>query len=459
MRLVALDARAAGLGLTPGMMLADARALVPELRVIPADPAGDAGVLDRLRRWSGRYSPWTARDGADGLFLDITGCAHLFGGEAALAADIVARLAGFGFAARVGIADTPGAAWAIARCRSEDPVAPAGAAQAALADLPVTALRIDPATHALLDRLGLRLVGDLLRLSPADRTALDPQLARRVDQALGHLPEPISPCEPPPAFHVGLSPAEPIVDGGALGQILDLLLRDLTARLAAIDQGARALALHVFRTDGTTASVAVGTVRPSRDARALARLFADKIATIDPGFGIERVRLDARTIEPLPATQAAFALGARASEHWADGDVIELVDRLANRLDEGAVHGIALRESHVPERAQAPVPAFTTAAQAPPTQPRPLRLFRPEPIETTALLPDDPPAVFRWRRALHRVVSAQGPERIEHEWWCGQREALRDYYRVEDEHGARFWLYRETDTDGAMRWYLHGVFA
>lgn len=456
---MALDARAAALGLAPGMALADARALVPELRVIQADPAGDMALLERLRRWSGRYSPWTARDGADGLLHDVTGCAHLFGGEAAFAADIVARLAGFGFAARVGIADTPGAAWAIAHCRSEDPVVPPGATQAAIAELPVTALRLTSTAHALLDRLGLRQVCDVLRLAPTDRAALDPLLARRVDQALGHQPEPISPCEPPPALHVGLSPAEPIIDGGALGQILDLLLRDLTARLTAIDQGARALALHVFRTDGSTANVTIGTVRPSRDARALARLFAEKIATIDPGFGIERVRLDAQTIEPLPATQAAFALGLRASEHWADGHVIELVDRLANRLGERAVHGIALRERHVPEHAQAPVPALTAAAAPRPAQPRPLRLFRPEPVEATALLPDDPPAVFRWRRVAHRVISAHGPERIEHEWWCGQRAALRDYYRVEDEHGARFWLFRETDADGAMRWFLHGVFA
>lgn len=467
--LVAVDAAAAAGGLFPGQALADARALLPGLAVLPADPAGEAATLGRLADWCDRYTPLVGIEAEDGgagagLWLDVTGCTHLLGGEAELLGDLVARLGRLGHAARAGLADTPGAAWAAARFLPERSVLPPGGARAALAPLPVAALRLPPAATAGLERLGLRRVADLL---PLPRAALARRfgsvVGARLDQALGALPEPISPRRPAPPFAERLAFAEPIGEAASLAASLARLLERLCRRLDAAQQGARRLALTLYRVDGSRQDLAIGTSRPSRDPAALGRLFAEALGRVDPGFGIELMALAATRAEPLTALQIALARApAQAAVTAADADgQAALIDRLANRLGFAALGCPAPRHSHWPERAFALAAAPEEPAAWPATPPRPLRLLpRPEPVEAEPVAPGRPPGWFARQGRRHRVAVAEGPERIAPEWWRDAAAAARDYYRLEDEQGGRFWLYREDPRTGAeARWYLHGLFA
>ncbi len=457
----AVDGAAAAEGIAPGMPLADARALQPDLAVAAADPAGDAAALVRLAQWCGRYSPWTAPDAPDGIWLDATGCAHLHGGEAGLAAEAVERLARSGITCRAAIADSAGAAWGVARFGGARTaiIAEGGAFEAALASLPVAALRLAPETAAMLARLGLRRIGDLYPLPrPALVLRFGAGLAIRLDQALGRCAEPLSPLPPPPLRWARRRLAEPIATAEALRAATAGLLETLCRHLAAAGEGARRLDLTLYRVDGTPQAASVGTARPSHEPRHLLRLIEERLGAVDPGLGIEDMVLAAAVAEKQPAAQLALD---RVTAGAGD-DLAALVDRLAARLGEAAVRRPLLRESHWPERAVRFVPPLDPAAGAAAVDRwRPVRLLaRPEPVEAVAPVPDDPPLLFRWRRLVHRVRHAEGPERVAGEWWRGG-DALRDYYRVEDEDGRRFWLYRAGLHRPATpaRWYLHGVFA
>ncbi len=478
-RLVAVDGTARKLGLRSGMALADARAMVPALRVQPADPAAERHALERLADWCQRYTPWTAVDpdggltvgGSAGLWLDIGGCAHLFGGEAALLADFTKRLDTCGLVCQAAAADTPGAAWALARFTRQARVAADGMA-AVLAPLPLAALRLAADTVAALARVGLRRIGDLLDLPRAPLAArFGEAVVQRLDQAFGKLDEPISPKQAVPDLRLRLAFAEPIGRREDIAAALDRLLADLCTRLALEHRGVRRLGYVLFRADGSTTQVSVGTSRPLRDPIHLARLFADKLDALDPGFGIDMAMLAAGALDPLAPAQQA--LGRQPGGN-ADG-LARLVDRLGNRLGPQRVVRLEPRASHIPERACRTVPAFDALprpvgsdASRDSDRPRPLRLLPwPEPIEVMAPLPDHPPLLFRWRHRPHRVARAEGPERIGAEWWqeeadplAADAERLRDYYRVEDADGHRFWLYRQGlyRPDWAPRWYLHGFF-
>ncbi|QPC42368.1 DNA polymerase Y family protein [Kaustia mangrovi] len=476
LRLHAVNAAAARAGLGAGLALADARALCPGLATRPADGPADARALTALAAWCGRYTPWTNSDGADGLWLDISGCAHLFGGEAALLDDLVGRLARLGITARAGLAGTPGAAWALARfAPPSGRIARPGQHDEALAGLPVEALRLGADSAVLLRRLGLKTVGQLYALPRASlaRRFRSPELGDRVlarlDQALGLAEEPLTPLRPPPRHRARETVMEPILTLEVLDPALDRLLAALCDTLDRHGEGVRALALTVCRVDGGTARIAVETARATRTASHLKRLFRDRLERIDAGFGIETALLDAIRTEPLADSQ--IDLDPRSDE--AAGDALaRLVDRLANRLGADSVARLAPRESHIPERAErlAPVgPEKPPSCPRPTTPPRPCRLLDPpEPVRVMAEVPEGPPMRFVWRRARHRVVRAEGPERIAPEWWLesgSDYRTVRDYYRVEDEAGRRFWLYREglyqlmeTGT-GGPRWFLHGLFA
>jgi len=453
--------------LTPGMALADARAMAPQAVVLNADPAGDAAALARLAAWCGRYSPWTAPDQPDGIWLDLTGAAHLSGGEHVLAEELIGRLKRFGLSARAAIAETPGAAWALAREGSAGIMAvPEGATRVALAPLPVRALRLAAETAELLDRLGLRRIGDLYKLPrPALVARFGFATAERLDQALGLLAEPLSPLPPAPIRSSHRRFAEPIQRPEDLAAATASLAEALCRRLAEAGAGARRLALNFYRLDGVVLTLEAGTAQASRDPRHLARLFAERLDRIEPDLGIEDMRLTALLVEPLGGEQAPLD-GTGLGDGGADATLAALVDRLENRLGAGSVGRYRPRDSHIPERAAERVPALTTGAGGTPWQPdrlRPVRLLpRPEPIEATAPIPDDPPVQFRWRRRVHRVRAADGPERILGEWWRDPGEpALRDYYCVEDEEGRRFWLYRAGlhQAGTTPRWFLHGFFA
>jgi protein ImuB len=485
--LAAVNPAAAAAGLAPGMPLADALSFFSGLATTAAQPTEDAAALRRLAEWCGRYSPWTAPDGTDGVRIEISGSAHLWGGERALAADLVARLDRRHVSSRIAIADTLGAAWATAHFAemSKDPVIlPPGDCHATLAPLPVEALRLDPVTAQGLRRVGLKRIGDLAAM-PSDALArrFGEAVARRLDQAQGDMPEPLSPLGEVPTRRVRLSFAEPIAELADLLLATERLTADLVPRLAREGMGARRLDLAFHRVDGRVERIRLGTARPSRDPRHLTALFKERLDTVDPGLGVEDMILAAFAIEPLPAEQIGLPGHPAGSE--ANG-VAPLLDRLGNKLGLAALSRLESRESHIPERASTRVPISVTPAKAgaqgqlapePGSMdpclrggdgirpPRPIRLFEPpEPVEAFWLLPDDPPFRFVWRRR-HRVTRADGPERIAEEWWqpaaSGDVDEIRDYYRVEDEEGRRFWLFRAGlhGNDRPPRWFLHGVFS
>jgi protein ImuB len=465
-RLAALDAAAAAAGLFIGKTAADACALVPELVVADADPAADLADLEILGDWCARVSPAVALDPPDGLFLDMSGAAHLWGGERDLMEDFAGRLARHGVTARLAMASTPGAAWALARFGPDRTSIPAGDEARALAPLPVAALRLPEATAAQLPRLGLETIGALVDLPRGALTRrFGSEVVQRLDQALGRAREALVFRRPPEPWFARLAFAEPISAPEDLARVTTDVAVLLCTQLETRGQGARRFELAFHGVDGQARRLQARLSLAGRDPGRLARLFAPKLETVDPGFGIEVVTMAGGEAEPLGARQANLDPAARSPT---EEELAPLIDRLANRLGEAAVWRAEPNPSHIPERA-----SVRHAALAPPTgedwpqRPRPLRLLgRPEPVDdVVALAPDDPPRLFRWRGALHRVRRAEGPERIAPEWWRAPFETAgllpaRDYYRVEDETGARFWLFRAGPYGGETppRWWLHGLF-
>ncbi len=450
-------------GVTAEARVVDMRAVCPALRVEYADPAGDAQGLERLALWARRWCPWSVRDGVDGLVLETTGSDHLMGGEAAMLTEMESRLSLLGLTTRLAVAPTWGAAWALARFGPVRAICHEADLVMQLAPLPVAALRLEADTLLLLQRLGLKTIGQLAqvpRLSLARRFVRSPLEANplmRLDQAMGRLAEPVASvaADPPILARAGLP--EPIQDPTAY---LPQLCQDLCARMDRAGVGCRRLHLTVYRTDGEVSRLDVATAAASRDAAHLCKLFEGRLARLNPGFGFDLITLEADRVEEIAPRQPG--LDGRAD---AGVPLPQLMDRLVARLGARAVKHPALRESHLPERAQflAPVPVAASAEQA--VQPRPLRLFEPpEEIRVLYAVPEGPPAQFVWRRQTHRVVRYAGPERIAPEWWHDRPGTrLRDYFRVEDQTGGRYWLYREglheDGRGGDPRWFVHGGFA
>jgi protein ImuB len=460
----AVTAAAVAAGARPGMRLTDARALDPGLAAVPADGAGDAALLDRLARWASRWSPLVEVDGADGLRLDASGVAHLFGGEAGLVRDIETRFAALGLTARVAMAATAGAAWGLARYRPSGPAAPRGELADLLAPLPIAALRLAPAVIRTLERLGLKTIGALAgvpRRSLARRFREADNPLDALDRALGRTPEPLTaaPVDPPPRAMLKL--AEPVADPSAGGRALDLLVPDLARQLEVRRLGARRLVLAGYRVDGEVMVADAACALATRDERHLVRLLKDKAEILDPGFGFDAFALEANWCEPLDPAQDGLIGGAPPTL-----EVARLVDRLSVKLGAGKVRRPQAYASHIPERASGWRPAVD--GPAPPTGSRPaLRpqrlLDAPELIAVIYATPEGLPRRFVWRRHVHDVARAEGPERIAPEWWRERGAArLRDYYRVEDRDGRRFWIYREglfgDGRGGDPAWFLHGLF-
>jgi protein ImuB len=534
LRLVAsLTVAAEARGLHRGQPLSEAATLCPDLVTRPADPPGEAAFLAALRRWAGKFSPWVAEEAPEGLMIDLTGCAHLFGGEAALFAQVEEDCADLGLTVRAGIADTPGAAWALARftrgatgpvhtgdaidqearatrsragrrhwtkggsaprtssplrgepctpppargeaCtpapgRGEPRIAPPGATRQALAALPVTALRVAPGTAEGLARLGLRRIGDLVGMPRAGLARrFGAELVRRLDQALGVEPEPISPAGAPLHFAVRLSLPEPIGLEADILAGLDRLMPVLCQKMRAQGRGARRVRLELSRVDGGTQALEVGLARPADRPDQLRPLFELKVGAIDAGFGIDRLRLSAPLTEPVHAAEhkGGWAVSAEAGAPRGDmQDVADLVARIGARVGLEAITRARPADSHIPEKTAAILAAAWSepATDWPePPRPRPLTLFRPEPLRA----PDDPdpPAEFAWRGRQLRTRSATGPERIAPEWWLDDpdwRSGVRDYWRVVTEDGAALWLcYAHGDTAPGGTgggWFAHGDF-
>jgi protein ImuB len=463
--ILTLDAASRRAGLRGGMPVTKAQALVPGLIIRDADTGADAEALNRLALWAlRRYAPVAAADPPDGLVIDVTGATHLHGGEGALLNGMVARLAASGIAARAAIADSWGAAHAFARYGARPTlVIPAGESAKALLGLPIAALRLPKAMVEELSVLGFARIGELAA-KPRAPLALrfGPELGRRLDQAMGRLSESIDPVRPPSLIEVRRVFAEPIGAAETIARTMGKLVGQLCEALEAKALGARRLDLLFHRVDNRIEAIRIGTALPVRDVRRLTRLLCDKIETIDPGFGIEIMRLAAVLAEPLAPKQTVSSLIEEA-----EADVSGLIDTLANRVGEQHLYRFAPVASDVPERSvQKIAPAAPDISETwPDSWPRPARLLpRPEPIETLALLPDHPPVTFTWRGVRRRVTCADGPERVFGEWWKRDAElsAARDYFRVEDEAGERFWIYRAGDgedaTTGSHHWFLHGIF-
>jgi protein ImuB len=512
MRLTAVDAVAARRGLSVGLGLADARAMVPELVVVEAEPALDAALLEAIAVWCDRYTPLVGLDAPDGLFLDIAGAAHLMGDEAGLIDDLLRRLTDQGFTARAAIAPTAGAAFALARFGSADRMILTERAQIAdaLAPLPVAALRLEPAVVAGLERVGLKTIGDVVVRPRAPLVArFGAGLGRRLDQALGHLDEPISPRRPAPRLMAERRFAEPIGADVDIAATVFSLAEGLAEALERRAQGARLFELSLYRVDGAVQAVTVGASRPLRDPAMVVRLFVEKLGRFaDPdavGYGYDMVRLAVMATGADDPSQIDLA-GSRAGEIELD----RLIDQWGARLGVARVGRLLPGDAHVPEQASVCVPAQAVKAQAvaawagearpaaeEPAE-RPLILLDPpEPAEALAELPEGPPIRFRWRRALYDVVKVEGPERLALPWWtrppddhgfdpapppasslpaawplglpgapepgrAARASFTRDYFRAEDRSGRRFWLYREgllAAETGRPRWFVHGLFA
>ncbi len=483
--IAAANAAAGALGIAPGTALTMARAQVPGLDVREAAPARDAADLAALatllaRRWA----PTVAISDADGLFVDLTGVAHLHGGEARFCRRLLRLLARHGIAARVAVADTAGAAWALARFGAHDAVqvvAPGGQA-AALARLPVAALRLAPPALELLARLGIDAIGQLSDLPRAPLVRrFGRAIADRIDQALGHAPEPFEPIVPPTRIAVEQRFVEPIATPEAIEHWLRELMARLATALAKAGQGARVVEMIAARVDGVPQRLRLGFARATRDAAHMLRLTLRRIEEIEPGYGIDAIALLVHRADPLGAETLAPALADEAVP-----DLAPLIDALVNRIGADRLWRVMPVESDVPERSwmrTAPLDPPRREvralrhddvrhldARAPdhpwhPRWPRPVLLLRrPERIDhVLAELPDQPPRRFTWRGITHRIVHAEGPERIAGEWWrrAPERLAVRDYFRVEDEAGQRFWLFRRGDglrgETGDLSWFLHGL--
>jgi protein ImuB len=472
LRLAAVDQSARSLGLEPGMALADARARLPQLVAQDLDEAADRHWLEQLARGSIRYTPLAALDASDGLILDVTGCTHLFGGEKGLAADVEARMARLRMSLRLAFADTASAAHALARYQA----LPAKDEASAIRRLPVAALELDAdATQGLL-RAGLKTVGDLAKRPMASIAArFGGEAVTALRHLLGENARPMKPLVPIPPVCAERRFAEPVARTEYALEVLGELVTDTARQMEEKGEGGRRFEACFFRSDGLTRPLAVETSQPTRDCALVLRLMNERIEglsdPIDPGFGFDLIRLSVPVVEPLAVTQLRLEGGAVK-----EAEVAALIDRLSTRLGRSRIRRLTPQDTHIPEQMQLELPAVESnrpvadwpeaIAGEPPL--RPLHLFDPpQPIEVMAGVPDGPPHRFRWRRKLHDIKRFEGPERIASEWWKRRDGAIdkpgltRDYYRVEDVRGRRFWVFRHGlfGEKPKPQWYLHGLFA
>ena len=454
LRLIAVNAAARQFGLMRGMRLNDARAQVPDLLTEAHEPEDDMASLLGLCRWMERYSPWVSPDAPDGILLDVTGVPHLFGGMENMVAEMRERLARYGFTTRVGQGGTIGAAWALARYDAKD-----------LHGLPVEALRIDGAAVKTLRRLGLKTVGALLAIPRASLArrfrgeTIGENVLLRLDEMMGVRDEPLNPLNPPSSFMAHRALMEPVIHAEGLETVLTGVVNALCRDLEAQGKGALRVILKLFRADGSRANLPIGFSMPTHDARHMLRVLKPKLETVDAGFGIDAMTLEARETGSLQSRQHGFL------EDESTLALEQLNDRVLNR-HEAPFLSLEEVESHIPERAEAArVSAGNTPRKQAMLKARPLLIFEmPEPARVVAAVPDGPPMRLTWRRVTRRVVKAQGPERVAPEWWrLTQGERPRDYYVVEDEQGRRYWLYREglygEPGEEQPKWFVHGLSA
>lgn len=458
----ATSAEAEKQGISTGMAAADAKAIVPGLQVIDELPGRSAKLLTAIGEWCIRFTPFVAVDPPDGLILDISGCAYLWGGERGYLKDIHAKLQARGYDTRIAIADTIGAAWAIAHFGKVTPIIAPGAQVEALLNLPPSALRLEPAILDRLQKLGFYRISNLVRIGrSALRRRFGQHLLQRIDQAVGHELEQIIPLQPIMPFEERLPCLEPIRTATGIEIAIQTLLEMLCRRLDEEGKGARTLTLKCYRVDGKVIQTDVCTNRPSRSTGHLFKLMQLKIASIEPALGIELFVLEAPKTEDVSAEQEA--LWVTEDHGLEDPEVFELLDRISGKFGADTIRRYLPQEHYWPERVVKPALTLTerpaTAWRV--SRPRPIRLLEhPQRIEVMVPIPDYPPMQFIYKQVLHQVKKADGPERIEREWWLEAGE-LRDYYTVEDQDGKRYWLFRsgQYTSDNSPQWFIHGFLA
>lgn len=461
MIVAAVNAAAEKASVHKTMPLADARAIAPQLLVMAYETHRPENILRHMAKWCSRYTPLVTIDPAEGLWLDMTGGTHLFGGEKALLEDINRVFRQLGYAVRIAVADTPGGAWAIARHAPKGPIAPPGSLKQRLAPLPVEALRLELPLAVRLISLGLRRIGDLYVLprGPLARR-FGKEVLLRLDQSLGDAPEALTPFRPPPVLETRAHTPEGVMVLAGVITVLRKLLDQLCARLNDNGEGVRLARFEAFLFDGRIEAIDIGTSSPSKSAKHLFKLFEEKALKMNIGFGAECFVLSALQTEPIAGAQKGLE-GLGDSDASA-AQLPELIDRLQQRLGAQSVYRLGPRQSHLPERCSVRTGPLEdkNPENWPADRPRPILLLpRPTPIDVVAPVPDYPPMMFRYKGQLHRIRHAEGPERIEAEWWR-QKCELRDYYRLEDETGQRYWIFRlgHYAPDNPSRWYLHGFF-
>ncbi|WP_035805267.1 Y-family DNA polymerase [Lunatimonas lonarensis] len=453
----AASREALALGVHPGTAVADARAIYPTLEVLAEKPGWGDKLLYRLAEWSLRYTPYAAPDPPSGLVLDISGCPHLWGGERPYLKAVLAELGAKGYRVRAAIADTIGAAWALARYGEEDGcIVGAGGQREALLSLPPSALRLEAPVLEGLQKLGFRQIRQFIDMPlPTLRRRFGEGLLRRLGQALGTEQEPFTPVQPRVPYEEQLPCLEPISTRKGIEIALQHLLDRLCQRLSREGRGLRKAVFSGLRVDGKTVQISIGTGRASHNPEHLFRLFVLKIPSFEPAMGIELFTLEGLLVEKVHSPQEQ--LWHRSGDPAA---VAELLDRVEAKVGAGHIHRYLPQEHHWPERSIRPAESLDEQSDtAWPDAPRPLHVLpKPEPIEVMVPLPDYPPVHFRHQGKIIQVAKADGPERIEQEWWL-QTGPPRDYYCVEDPSGARYWLFRlGLYGNGEPRWFLHGFF-
>ncbi len=448
-------------GVDTGMAVADARVMILSLEAADDDAALAQRLLNNLARWFIRYSPVVSIDLPDGLILDATGCAHLWGGEKQYITEIHRRLHEFGYHTQIAMADTIGAAWAVARFGKQVTVIEMTKQQEALLNLPPAALRLEADTVERLEKLGLRQISSFISMpSTSLRRRFGQHFIKRLHHAIGTEEEIREPVMPVMSYHERLPCLEPIVTAKGIEIALQQLLEILCNRLRQEGKGLRKVVLNCYRIDSKIETIETGTNRPSHNFKHIYKLLEIKIDTIEPALGIELFTLEALKVEDLSPSQAKLweAIGGLD-----DNNLSELLDRIDGKMGTGHIYRYLPDEHYWPERSFKPATELNEAPAAPwkVTVPRPLKMLgKPEPIEVTAPIPDYPPMTFRYQGTLHKVIKADGPERIEQEWWLQQGQH-RDYYTVEDEEGCRYWLFRSGhyDSERSYQWFIHGFFA
>ncbi len=461
MVVTAANALAQTQGIDLGTAIADARAVMPGLAVFDDIAGLSTKLLTGLAGWCIRFTPETAIDPPDGLILNISGCAHLWGGEKKYLTDIQNRFIQFGYDARIAIADTIVTAWAVCRFAKENNIIESGQSAAALMALPPAALRFDTAITERLEKLGLRQISSFINMPrPSLRRRFGTQLLQQLDKALGHEEEQIIPLIPLQPYQERLPCLEPIVTAKGIEIALERLLNALCLRLKKEEKGLRHAVFTCYRIDGKILKLEIGTNAASCNSNHLFKLFEIKIDTLEPALGIELFTLDALKVEELQAVQENL-WGSFAGLN--DTGLSELLDRIGGKVGADKIHRYLPDEHYWPERSFKLANALNEPLQHAwkAGRPRPLQLLsKPEPVEVTAPIPDYPPMNFRYKGTLHKIIKADGPERIEQEWWLQQGQH-RDYYYVEDEQGNRYWLFRlgHYDTGKLYQWFIHGFFA